>query len=100
MAAQASTTTVCAHGMPTNELPRANEPTTPNATATESSPIPLRSRRLKVGYAYTDPEKNLPSRPVPHLRLAGRWLKDAGFAIGQHVKIEVNEGRLTIEPIA
>ena len=67
---------------------------------TESPPPQLRCRRLKVGYAYTDPERNLPHRPVPHLRLAGRWLKDAGFTIGQHVKIEVSEGRLTIEPIA
>jgi hypothetical protein len=36
---------------------------------------------------------------VPYLRLCGRWLKDAGFTIGQRIRVEVNEGRLTIEPV-
>jgi hypothetical protein len=57
---------------------------------------------MKVGYSYpyagasAEPS---PSLPMPYLRLRGRRLKDAGFAIGRNVRVEVNEGRLTIEPI-
>jgi len=52
-------------------------------------------RRLTVGYGYTD----TPGVRVPNLRLCGRWLQEAGFVIGRHVKIEGNEGRMTIEQI-
>ena len=52
-------------------------------------------RRLTVGY------KPLKSHgvEVPYLRLRGRWLRDAGFEIGRHVKVDVREGRLTIERV-
>ncbi|MEJ1963752.1 MAG: SymE family type I addiction module toxin [Gammaproteobacteria bacterium] len=43
-------------------------------------------------------DRNGISKPVPNLRLCGRWLQDAGFGIGQRIKVEVNAGRLTIEP--
>jgi Toxin SymE, type I toxin-antitoxin system len=33
------------------------------------------------------------------LRLSGRWLERAGFAIGGKVKINVCEGRSIIEPV-
>jgi toxic protein SymE len=52
-------------------------------------------RRLTVGYK---PLKS-PGVEVPYLRLRGRWLRDAGFEIGRAVKVEVHEGRLTIEPV-
>jgi toxic protein SymE len=52
-------------------------------------------KRLTVGYASTD----TPGVSVPYLRLRGRWLQDAGFVIGRHVKIEVDEGRMTIEQV-
>ena len=52
-------------------------------------------RRLTVGYK---PLKS-PGVEVPYLRLRGRWLRDAGFEIGRSVKVEVREGRLTIEPV-
>jgi toxic protein SymE len=52
-------------------------------------------RRLKVGYK---PLKS-PGVEVPFLPLRGRWLRDAGFDIGRNVKVEVSEGRLTIEPV-
>jgi toxic protein SymE len=52
-------------------------------------------RRLTVGYASTD----TPGVSVPYLRLCGRWLQEAGFVIGRHVKIEVNEARMTIEQV-
>ena len=51
-------------------------------------------RRLTVGYR---PLKS-PGVEVPYLRLRGRWLRDAGFEIGRSVKVDVSEGRLTIEP--
>jgi len=57
-------------------------------------------RRLKVGdfYPKSHPSKpNARKVPMPSLRLCGRWLNDAGFAIGRNVRVEVQEGRLTIE---
>jgi hypothetical protein len=36
---------------------------------------------------------------VPCLRLAGKWLRNAGFAEGMRVRIEVSRSRLIIEPI-
>ena len=48
-----------------------------------------------MGYGYTD----TPGVRVPNLRLCGRWLQEAGFVIGRHVKIEGNEGRMTIEQV-
>ena len=61
-----------------------------------------KARQLTVGYHYPEPRAstpNLPSQPVPYVRLYGCWLKDAGFTIGQRIRVEVNEGRLTIEPV-
>jgi hypothetical protein len=55
----------------------------------------MKARRLKVGYSIGD----LPGSDVPCLRLRGRWLQDAGFAIGRNVKVEVSERRLMIEPV-
>ena len=54
-----------------------------------------KSRRLTVSYASTD----TPGVNVPYLRLCGRWLQDAGFVIGRHVKIEGSAGRMTIEQV-
>jgi hypothetical protein len=53
------------------------------------------SRRLKV----IGTGEGWPRLDVPYLRLRGRWLEKAGFVIGRHVKIEVGEGRLTIEQV-
>jgi hypothetical protein len=50
-------------------------------------------RRLTVGYSHTD----TPFVGVPYLRLRGHWLEDAGFTIGDKVKVEVKESRLMIE---
>jgi hypothetical protein len=35
---------------------------------------------------------------VPSLRIAGKWLRTAGFESGMKVRIEVSQGRLVIEP--
>ena len=57
--------------------------------------LSMQDRRLIVGYGTTSE----PGVEVPYLRLRGRWLKDAGFVIGRYVKVEVMEGRLTIEQV-
>ena len=72
----------------------------------ESTTIPRelgtqKPRKLKVGYHY--PEPTAASRagitvPVPYVRLCGRWLQEAGFTIGQRIKVEINDGRLMIGP--
>jgi len=55
----------------------------------------MKARKLTVGSAPLEK----PGVEVPYLRLRGRWLRDAGFAIGRNVRVEVSEGRLTIVPI-
>lgn len=42
------------------------------------------------------------SRPTraPYLRLAGKWLEQAGFTPGAKVRVDVSQGRLVIEPVA
>jgi len=42
------------------------------------------------------PRPDLP--PAPWIRLAGRWLEQAGFAIDGRVRIQVEDGRLVITP--
>jgi len=37
--------------------------------------------------------------PAPGIRLAGRWLEQAGFAIAGRVRIQVEDGRLIITPV-
>ena len=41
----------------------------------------------------------VPGVELPCLKLRGGWLREAGFAIGQKLKVEVNEGRLVIGPV-
>lgn len=36
---------------------------------------------------------------MPFLRLQGRWLDEAGFAIGADVQVQVMPGRLVLEVI-
>ena len=57
--------------------------------------VPKKTRILTVSYIPLEK----PGVEVPYLRLRGRWLRNAGFAIGRKVKVEVSEGRLMIEPI-
>lgn len=54
-----------------------------------------KKRRLKVygqsnGYNYQD---------VPTIVLKGKWLKDAGFDIGDSVNLEVTDAGLVIKKI-
>ena len=60
----------------------------------------MNSRRLKVSYQSApsqEPYRALP--PKPFLRLQGRWLDAAGFAIGANVRVQVEPGRLVLEVI-
>lgn len=60
----------------------------------------MNSRRLKV--SYWRPESRVPLHrllPMPFLRLQGRWLDQAGFAIGADVRVQVTPGRLVLEVI-
>ena len=51
----------------------------------------MKAWSLTVGYG--------PLGGMPYRRLRGRWLRDAGSAIGRKVKVEVSEGRLILEPV-
>ena len=60
------------------------------------------SRRLTMcrkspGDSRKEPFRPLPSMPV--LRLQGRWLDEAGFAIGMQVGVQVMRGRLVLETL-
>ena len=62
-------------------------------------------RHLKVGYLPVDSRSRASAyawsrlAPKPHLRLSGRWLDRAGFAVGKAVRVQVERGRLVIEVI-
>ena len=60
----------------------------------------MRDRRLTVTYSHAPPLRRNGyyegDRKVPTLRLHGRWLREAGFRIGERVRIEVEEGRLIV----
>lgn len=63
----------------------------------------MKSRRLTVSRSYLGcraarPHYVLPA-PMPFLRLQGRWLDQAGFAIGANVRVTVSAGRLVVEVI-
>ena len=60
----------------------------------------MNSRHLKVSYQSApsqQPYVRLP--PMPFLRLQGRWLDKAGFAVGANVHVQVEPGRLVLEVI-
>jgi Toxin SymE, type I toxin-antitoxin system len=53
---------------------------------------------VKPNYAHTGAPRERPEPPrVPFLRLQGRWLQQAGFAIGTPVRILVKPGCLVLE---
>lgn len=66
---------------------------------------PLKPRRLKVSYMRSESRSTEPAglrprlSPKPYVRLLGRWLDAAGFAIGSDVRVEVSAGRLVLEVI-
>jgi hypothetical protein len=65
----------------------------------------MNARRLTVSRHYPESRAARPVRhhatttPMPFLRLQGRWLDEAGFAIGANVRVEVAAGRLVLEVV-
>jgi len=63
----------------------------------------MSARRLTVSRQYPESRaarpRYLPTAPMPFLRLQGRWLDQAGFAIGANVRVEIAAGRLVLEVI-
>jgi type I toxin-antitoxin system toxin SymE len=63
----------------------------------------MNPRRLTVSYQTPNTyHREPPFRPLPakpFLRLQGRWLDEAGFAIGAQVCVQVMPGRLVLEVI-
>jgi Toxin SymE, type I toxin-antitoxin system len=58
----------------------------------------MNSRRLKVSYqSASSQQPYTPLSPMPFLRLQGRWLDRAGFAVGADVHVQVEPGRLVLE---
>ena len=58
------------------------------------------SRCLTMCHKGSGDSRKPPHRPLadkPQLRLQGRWLDEAGFAIGMRVGVRVEPGRLVLE---
>ena len=51
------------------------------------------SRLLTVSGLYTSPSSR---KPVPAVRVQGKWLQELGFSIGDRVEIYGNKESLTI----
>ena len=41
-------------------------------------------------------DERVVSRPVPKLRLSGRWLEQCGFAVGDDLQVTVGRGMLLV----
>ena len=48
-------------------------------------------RFLKTGYLWQG------KKQVPKINISGIWLKNAGFEIGQNVKIEISNNQIIIK---
>ncbi len=64
-------------------------PVAPSADAAAVA-APQMLRRCTISYRYRNEHQ------VPELRLGGKWLRSAGFDLGQKVAVKVDERRLTI----
>jgi hypothetical protein len=79
-------------------MPRAHIAAWQDASHADSAIAPspehtaaLKPRQMKISYVPTTRE------PVPFLRLRGKWLAQAGFAIGSDVRISIAPQRLVID---
>ena len=55
------------------------------------------NRLMKVGYICRDKASARGrSYDVPFIRMAGNWLADAGFGIGDQIQVEVKENQLVV----
>lgn len=49
-------------------------------------------RKIKISYLF-----NKSNKQTPKIILSGEWLKNAGFEIGNSVKIEVKQNQIIIK---
>lgn len=60
-------------------------------------------RNLKIGESIRQSKaKTIGNRKlsiVPQLRIEGNWFRDAGFAPGQSVRVEIFEGAIVLKPV-
>ena len=59
----------------------------------------MKDRRLTLTRVLRDrPSRNGYRAPavVPHLRVQGRWMEQAGFHVGDRVRVIVEPGRLVL----
>jgi hypothetical protein len=62
----------------------------------------MKTRCLTMCHKGAGDSRKPPYRPLPdkpQLRLQGRWLDEAGFAIGMRVGVRVEPGRLVLEAL-
>jgi hypothetical protein len=65
----------------------------------------MHARRLTISRFHPERRVARPAAlrpvpaPMPFLRLQGRWLDQAGFAIGAQVQVAVSRGRLVVEVV-
>jgi hypothetical protein len=60
---------------------------------------PMKDRRLTLTRALRDPPTRAGYRPptvVPALRVQGQWMEQAGFHVGDRVRVQVELGRLIL----
>ena len=55
---------------------------------------PLTSRQLVVSQLSQSRRRDLVS--VPYIRMAGLWLKRAGFPIGARIEVQIGHGKLLL----
>jgi hypothetical protein len=48
-------------------------------------------RSSRVDESWTVP------KPVPFVRLSGRWLRELGFAVGERIEVEASPGHLVLQ---
>ena len=46
---------------------------------------------LKISYLFSN------KKAVPKINISGQWLKNAGFEIGENVKIEISQNQIIIK---
>ena len=54
------------------------------------------TRQIRVGKIRYPENINFAACDVPHIRLLGHWLADAGFAPDDIVTVRIRHGRLTL----
>jgi toxic protein SymE len=66
------------------------------STAPAERHIKIQQAERERPFSYR-PRKT-PAPLYPWIKLAGRWLEQAGFEAGQSVRVQVEHGRLVITP--